>query len=129
MTVYAKYDPETMSVIGWYPDTVFSSPPQPHIPVSDEEHKSFVQLTSDSSKIARVEDGKIVIRNRVIESTWDSIRNKRDKLLKESDYTQMPDYSHPQKEAYAQYRQALRDIPQKYEYPSSVVWPKIEDYL
>ena len=37
-------------------------------------------------------------------------RAKRDRLLNESDWTQMPDYSGVTKTDWATYRQALRDI-------------------
>ena len=40
-----------------------------------------------------------------------SLRQKRDILLVESDWTQVPDYNSPTKAAWATYRQALRDLP------------------
>ena len=39
----------------------------------------------------------------------DEMRQKRNQLLKESDYTALPDF--PQREAWILYRQALRDFP------------------
>tara|TARA_Y100001938_G_scaffold70254_1_gene97426 strand:- start:75 stop:419 length:345 start_codon:yes stop_codon:yes gene_type:complete len=48
-------------------------------------------------------------------------RTRRDNLLAESDYTQMPDYSLSNKSAWATYRQALRDL------PTHSNWPNLED--
>lgn len=49
-------------------------------------------------------------------SHWFSFREKRDRLLQASDWTQMPDsaLSDTKKAEWATYRQALRDLPQKW---------------
>ena len=51
------------------------------------------------------------------------VRNERDNLLIESDWTQILD-SPVDKEAWADYRQALRDIPQQEGFPENVLWPE-----
>lgn len=63
--------------------------------------------------------------------TWEEIRQQRDNLLSETDWTQLPDcqLSKEKKEQFKQYRQALRDVTETYEYPENVVWPKLKDYL
>lgn len=48
---------------------------------------------------------------------------KRAKLLQASDWTQLPDVPLATKEAWATYRQALRDITEQPGYPLEVVWP------
>lgn len=57
---------------------------------------------------------------------WNLIRTYRDDLLKQSDWTQLPDskLTEAQKIAWTDYRQALRDIPQTYQSPDSVVFPE-----
>jgi hypothetical protein len=56
--------------------------------------------------------------------TWEEIRVQRDQLLKESDWTVLPDANpKPNKEVWSVYRQILREIPQKFTTPESVVWP------
>jgi hypothetical protein len=47
---------------------------------------------------------------------WDELRDKRNRRLKASDWTQMPDspLSTSKKAEWATYRQALRDIPSKW---------------
>lgn len=56
---------------------------------------------------------------------WAAIRAKRNRLLAETDYTQLPDspMTQEQKVEIAIYRQQLRDLPQKYPMPATVVWP------
>jgi len=49
-------------------------------------------------------------------------RDRRDKLLADSDWTQVADAPVDQS-AWAAYRQALRDIPQQNGFPASVDWP------
>jgi len=54
--------------------------------------------------------------------TWDDIRNDRDARLKGSDWTQVAD-APVDAQAWADYRQALRDVPQTFAAPDEVVWP------
>jgi hypothetical protein len=53
------------------------------------------------------------------------IKNQRDKLLYESDWTQIPNgpLTTEQQQAWADYRQQLRDITSQSGYPFNVVWP------
>ncbi|WP_268810112.1 tail fiber assembly protein [Vibrio parahaemolyticus] len=56
---------------------------------------------------------------------WSEVREIRDKLISETDWTQAPDapLSTEKKSEFATYRQALRDIPQNYTNPDDVVYP------
>ena len=57
----------------------------------------------------------------------DEIRTKRDALLVETDWTQLPDapLSDDQKEQAREYRQMLRDIPQQDGFPAEIIWPEV----
>ncbi len=57
----------------------------------------------------------------------DSIRESRNALLAESDWTQFNDspLSENDKTAWLEYRQALRDITDQSGFPSKVVWPEL----
>lgn len=59
------------------------------------------------------------------EEKWADIRKIRDKLLISSDFTQLIDapFDQTTKDAWATYRQELRDIPTTYATPEDVVWP------
>jgi beta-galactosidase beta subunit len=61
----------------------------------------------------------------LINEGWKTIREKRDKLLLESDWTRLDDnqLTTEQKSVWAIYRQNLRDIPSNYATPDVVVWP------
>jgi hypothetical protein len=53
------------------------------------------------------------------------MRRKRTDLLKACDWTQIADapLTTEQRDAWAAYRQALRDLPQNHPDPATVVWP------
>lgn len=59
------------------------------------------------------------------DSSWDIVRKKRDYLLKVTDWTMTPGSTVDQ-QAWATYRQILRDLPQTYGEKNlkSLVWPK-----
>ena len=57
-----------------------------------------------------------------IQEKWDQVRSQRNVLLSGSDWTQLSD-SPVDSSAWATYRQELRDIPQTFSTPESVVWP------
>lgn len=50
-------------------------------------------------------------------------REKRDLLLQQSDWTQVPD-SPVNTSLWATYRQSLRDVPTQQGFPDSIVWPE-----
>lgn len=51
------------------------------------------------------------------------IRSMRNVFLEQSDWTQMPDSNCPNKQAWAEYRQELRDITKKYPDLVNFSWP------
>jgi len=54
---------------------------------------------------------------------WSDIRAARDLLLRQSDWIALPDVQHPQKEAWLEYRQKLRDLPTTFNSAVDVIWP------
>ena len=118
MTIY--YSPRTK---GFY-DTDFGYPslPEDIIEITPEEHQQLLNALNLERKEIYVEDGVIKTRPLVYVPTWNDIRSLRNKLLTNSDYTQMADWP-GDKAAWADYRQELRDIPQTFSTADSVVWP------
>jgi hypothetical protein len=55
------------------------------------------------------------------------VRSKRDELLAACDYTQTLDYpaTEAERNAWAVYRQSLRDVPAQEGFPNEVVWPTV----
>ena len=62
-----------------------------------------------------------------IPMTDEEARAKRDKLLAETDWTQVLDapIDAATREAYRTYRQALRDIPEQDGFPETITWPEL----
>lgn len=57
---------------------------------------------------------------------WKELREERNKRIAQTDYLAIPDYPHPTpeaKQAWLDYRQALRDLPANTEDPAAPVWP------
>jgi hypothetical protein len=50
-------------------------------------------------------------------------KTRRNRLLYETDWTQMPDVTLANKAAWATYRQALRDITKQSGFPENIIWP------
>ena len=59
-----------------------------------------------------------------VKITWDEIRAKRNDLLKNSDWFDLPNSPAKNKDKWLAYRQALRDIPETFKNPEDVVWPE-----
>ena len=60
------------------------------------------------------------------ELTWADIKAQRKVLFSDCDWTQLADapLTFTEKEAWQDYRQLLRDIPQTYATPEEVIWPE-----
>ena len=52
-------------------------------------------------------------------------RAQRDSLLASTDWTQLPDVPQATREAYAVYRQALRDVTEQEGFPTDINWPSL----
>lgn len=57
------------------------------------------------------------------------IRAQRNLLLTQCDWTQLPDapLTTEQKQEWAEYRQALRDVPEQAGFPENVAWPLVPE--
>ena len=55
------------------------------------------------------------------------LREDRNKILASTDWTQLPDIKLPEcdRERYLKYRQALRDLPNKYSISCQIEWPML----
>ena len=68
-------------------------------------------------------DGSAWANQDTSENEWINVRKTRDRLLATTDWTQLPDVPLLTKEAWANYRQALRDITLQPD-PFNIVWPQ-----
>lgn len=63
--------------------------------------------------------------NSTVESNEKEIvRSERNVLLKETDWTQLPDIPEETRNKFKKYRQCLRDIPQQEGFPFTIQWPR-----
>jgi len=79
----------------------------------------------------KIVDGEAVVRT---DNTLEILRNKRNELLKESDWTQVNDcpLSDSKKQEWATYRQSLRDLPATYQSVNNiadVIFPSIPEWF
>lgn len=56
------------------------------------------------------------------DSAWGDVRMKRNALLQQTDWTQLPDVPSSTKQTWADYRQALRDVTNQPD-PINITWP------
>jgi len=119
MNYYTFYD-----LNGEWQQTGYVTTDLEYLPVPD----GFVCVAGEYSHETRLVDGEVVhfsdteiaaLRN---ERQIKSLRSIRDALLQQSDWTQVADAPVDQA-AWAEYRQALRDLPENTTDPANPVWP------
>lgn len=118
------------SAAGFFdPDIHGKAMPADAVPVSEDDFAALMAGQAEGLEIIAGPDGAPRLAPPApptVEEILASLRRKRDQLLRESDFTQIPDapLSAGERTAWAAYRQALRDLPEHYaDDPASVVWP------
>jgi len=89
--------------------------------INNSQYYKFVYKIEDLT-----EEEISINREKKRQLDWIPFRKQRDQLLKESDWTQISDYSlvtEEEKVLWAEYRQALRDLPETYPNSEDIVWP------
>lgn len=83
--------------------------------------------TPKTLEIAKREayNGEVTVED--IPMTDEEARAQRDKLLADTDWTQVLDapIDSATREAYRAYRQVLRDIPEQEGFPETITWPEL----
>jgi hypothetical protein len=115
-----KYSP---SANAFYDTDINTVIPVDAIDISKEQHSALLSAQSAGQQIYPQQDGTPSTRDVINDVTWDIVRGERDALLAASDWTDLPNTPLTNKQAWLDYRQALRNIPQHYLEPSLVVWP------
>jgi len=90
-----------------------------------DSNNSEIEKSLAESEIYEKQQAIIIERSSpayIAQQKWNEIRSMRNGFLVQSDWTQLND-SKENKEAWAGYRQELRDIPQTFSTPESVIWP------
>jgi hypothetical protein len=75
--------------------------------------------------LTEAEEAELAERVAAADLDLSMVRGKRDGMLRESDWTQLPGgpLTDEQKEAWDTYRDELRDLPSVYSRVSDVIWP------
>jgi hypothetical protein len=113
-TILLQYDPLEYSHIPGEWD-YFSTYIENGIPIQMPERPSEFHIFDYSIKEW--------VDPRTPDSEWLLVRQKRNQLLAECDWTQLPDVPLPTKEIWAIYRQELRDITLQPD-PFNIIWPE-----
>ena len=85
------------------------------------ENKIYQSFTrEDAISIGIPED---ILDTVELELAWKDLRDKRDSLLTETDWTQVGDCPLKDNVDWLNYRQQLRDLPDVVTDPNNVIWP------
>ena len=86
---------------------------------------AFEDLSPDTD--TSLEPSESLTEEQLLATLTANVRNRRNQLLKDSDWTQLSDVQESldadKKTAWATYRQALRDITSQPGFPKDVTWP------
>jgi len=109
-------------------------------PVELEDISDYDRRTQyiENSEIPELVDNQWVLKKIICDKTSEEINNydkvvenqvrvKRNKLLSDTDWTQLPDAPTENAQEWQTYRQSLRDIPQQSNFPTDVDWPSKPD--
>jgi hypothetical protein len=123
--IYLVYNSTNGEFQGWYDDSIHASIPVPHVKVTADKYAELYQAQVDG-KILSVSKGKAVLSDPVpLPLTWDDIRKIRNKLLSDTDWSQLSDVPAETTAKYIPYRTELRNIPETFSTPNKVVWPDL----
>jgi len=95
------------------------------VEVSEEDYTALMEAQRNWKLIEPDENGyprAVDAPDERLAANW---RGKRDAILAETDWTQMPDVPAETREKYATYRQALRDITKQEGFPRNVELPEV----
>ena len=85
----------------------------------------FTDTTDDDGNVTTAADNEAAYKVRIDAEAATSVRILRDKLIAETDWTQLTDsqLSDSVKATWVTYRQALRDLPTSEGFPHTTTWP------
>lgn len=113
---------QELKTYGWLPYTLINNPQENQVletTIIDILENEVVEtkVYRDMTQ-TEIDDRDLMILNR----KWKNVRAKRNRLLSDSDWTQLND-SPVDKTLWSIYRNQLRDIPQSFNDPDLIVWP------
>lgn len=112
--------------LGFLRPSIHKNIPEDAVEVTDEEHVRLMEGQCDGYSIVCGDDGRPYLKEPYTpEPNYEKdAREKRNFLLRESDWSQAGDVPEKIRESYKVYRQALRDITKQEGFPENIEWPK-----
>lgn len=115
---------------GFYSEAIHKKKdiPGDAVEVTPEQERE-IRLGQTQSKVVRMDrDKALVLEDRPPEPPVRlaaRARRRRDALLRDSDWTQLPDtpLTDDQRQSWSAYRASLRDVPQQDGFPTTITWP------
>ena len=86
-------------------------------------NKTVLNCDTNEVTVTKLTDAELAAIQETTAEKSQNIRDRRDSLLKNSDWTQAADVHTAIKSNWTDYRQKLRDVPAKSGFPDSVTWP------
>jgi hypothetical protein len=112
---------------GFITKAVHGEIPDHAVSITSEEHSYLLDQANTHNKEIYVENGEVKLRD--IEYSYESIADmaiqERSVMLRDSDWTQLPDTPEAIREKYVIYRQKLRDITEQEGFPFNIKWPTL----
>ncbi len=89
----------------------------------------FTDTTDEEDVVTTAADNEVAYKASIDAQAAESVRTQRDKLIAETDWTQLADcpLSDSVKASWVTYRQELRDLPSTTGFPHEVTWPNQPD--
>lgn len=122
----AKLTPEQIERFGVHPLKLVT-PPYYDPATQKREQGPALLIDGVWTQNYIVEDLNAEASAAAIEAQWRNIRVERNALLAKSDWTQLPDVPQVDVNAWAVYRQQLRDVTSQPD-PFNIVWPTAPSY-
>jgi len=111
---------------GFYSNAVHSDMPNDAVEITAETHREMMDAQSNGSRIVFDAQGgpsiASVTHAELLATLATAARAQRDALLSQSDWTQVAD-APVDSQAWATYRQVLRDITVQAGFPENIDWP------
>lgn len=121
---WVNYDRNTelLSADGYLPVVVIEEPTAEKPIVKYREVNGQIEQYAEAAPVPAVPEP-------TSEQQEMQIRAQRNLLLTQCDWTQLPDapLTTEQKQEWAEYRQALRDVPEQAGFPENVAWPLVPE--
>lgn len=123
MKVISIYDTGIIDHANAYPHNTVEN--VGHIQIQSNTNLEFIDIRVDQHGNITTFINKMREKYHWLITDWDTIRDKRNKLLSSCDWTHTTDVqlTDEQKHKWAVYRKSLRDVTINFQHPSDVIWP------